>query len=340
VSEGTKRNRKRALRLFQQYLADRAVRTVDQIDGEMIAAFRTIRGISARTWVKELEILRHFFRHCVDNEWATRNWAEKVPIPKGIKPAEREPYTPGEVARIIAACDVMGRLPYERLRARAIVLLLRYTALRISDVATLKRDRLRSGEILVRTTKNGKPVKLPLHSDLQAALDVLPLPRGADSADCPYLFWSGKGTHKAVVRDVTRTLAAVFKASGVEGACSHRFRHTLAEVLEIGWQRSRRRRIFWGIPKPSFASITPNGRRADRRGFQSLWHVSGTRKNRLWKSLKRKVLLWWTAWDSVPQQRHRISNLLILQVGKKDRNARYAFLWHVYGTRVSHASPI
>jgi len=43
------------------------------------------------------------------------------------------------------------------------VLLLRYTALRISDVATLRRDRIRDGEILLRTTKNGKPVKLPIH---------------------------------------------------------------------------------------------------------------------------------------------------------------------------------
>jgi len=33
----------------------------------------------------------------------------------------------------------------------------------------------------------------------------------------------------------TRTLSAVFMASGVAGACSHRFLHTLAtEVLELG----------------------------------------------------------------------------------------------------------
>lgn len=34
---------------------------------------------------------------------------------------------------------------------------------------------------------------------------------------------------------VTRTVAAVFKASNVAGACSHRFRHTIAtEILEMG----------------------------------------------------------------------------------------------------------
>ena len=115
------------------------------------------------------------------------------------------------------------------------VLLLRYTALRISDVATLERDRVRNGEIFVRTTKNGKPVRLPVHPALQAALDILPLPRGADNRECRYFFWSGNGGRQAVIRDARRTLEAVYAASGVTRACSHRFRHTLAtEILEMG----------------------------------------------------------------------------------------------------------
>ncbi len=64
------------------------------------------------------------------------------------------------------------------------VLLLRYTALRISDVAILEKNRVRDGEIFIRTTKNGKSVKLPVHTDLQLALDVLP--HAADGPDCPF----------------------------------------------------------------------------------------------------------------------------------------------------------
>lgn len=38
-----------------------------------------------------------------------------------------------------------------------------------------------------------------------------------------------------MIRDATRTMATVYKASGVAGACSHRFRHTLVtEILEMG----------------------------------------------------------------------------------------------------------
>ena|ERR1035437_8952401 len=105
--------------------------------------------------------------------------------------------------------------------------------------------------------------------------------RGADGPDCPYLFWSGHGSRRAFITVAGRSVAAVFQASGVAGACSHRFRHTLAtEVLEMGgtfaeaadiledspatvgkhyakWSRGRQNRIsdllarLWHAKKPS-----------------------------------------------------------------------------------------
>jgi site-specific recombinase XerD len=234
VGMETKRTRRRALRFLQEFLEGRKIQTVNQIDLDALNTFRSTRTLSPRTWIKELEILRHFLRFCLDNEWVARNWAQKVHMPKNLKPAPREPYEPNEIAKIIAACDGIGKGAYERLRARTMVLLLRYTALRISDVAMLRRDRIGDGEVFLRTAKNGKPVKLPVHPDLQAALDMLPLPRGARE-DCPYFFWSGNGTVRSLIRTVTETMTAVYKASGVLGASSHRFRHTLAtEVLEMG----------------------------------------------------------------------------------------------------------
>jgi integrase len=230
----TKRKRRKVLRYLEEFLSARAVRTLDQIDLDSLNAFRNTRKITPLTWAKELEILRHFFRFCLDNEWIARNWSEKVPMPKNLQPADRPPYEPNEIVRIIAACDVIGKCAYERARARAMILLLRYTALRISDVALLERSRVREGEIFVRAAKNGKAVRLPVHPDLQAALDVLPVPLGA-GPDCPYFFWSGNGSKSCMSRNARRTMLAVFRASGVSNACSHRFRHTLAtEVLELG----------------------------------------------------------------------------------------------------------
>ncbi len=235
VRPETDRHRRRSLRILEAFLGERGIATVDAIGLEDLNAFRDGRKVGARTWIKELTNIRHFLRFCVRNEWVLRNWAEMVQMPRGLPPAKREPYEPNEVARIIAACDQIGRGPYERLRARAMVLLLRYTAMRISDVATLRRDRIRNGEIFIRAIKNGKAVKLPVPPELQAALDVLPRPRGAPDSECPYFFWSGNGAALTVTRDAKRTMETVYEASGVAAACSHRFRHTLAtEVLEMG----------------------------------------------------------------------------------------------------------
>ena len=51
--------------------------------------------------------------------------------------------TQSEIVKIIAACDQVGRNSYERRRARAMVLLMRFAGLRISDVVTLSRDTSR-----------------------------------------------------------------------------------------------------------------------------------------------------------------------------------------------------
>lgn len=227
----------RTLAFFEEHMRNRGLRTLDEITTDDLNAYRASRSISPVTWGRELQIFRQFFGFCInrDQPWIVRNPAKLVSMPRGIKPADREPYEPNEITKIVAACDTMGRGPYERLRARALLLLLRYTGLRISDVALLSRDRVRDGEIFLRTAKNGKPVKLPLHPDLQAALDRLPVPRGADGPECRYFFWSGHGTKDAMTRAAQRTLGVVYRASGVARACSHRFRHTLAtEVLEMG----------------------------------------------------------------------------------------------------------
>ena len=76
------------------------------------------------------------------------NPAADVDSPR-VKPKPKEPFTRVEVSQMISACDGLGKRPYERLRARAMVLLLRCTALRISDVAQLSRDRVRGGQIRI-----------------------------------------------------------------------------------------------------------------------------------------------------------------------------------------------
>jgi site-specific recombinase XerD len=92
--------------------------------------------------MKELELLRQFCGFCRDRKWCGENVATRIKSARNIKSNDVEPFSTGEVAAIINACDGIGLGPYERLRARAMILTLRYTALRIGDVALLARDRI------------------------------------------------------------------------------------------------------------------------------------------------------------------------------------------------------
>ena len=120
------------------------------------------------------------------------------------------------------------------------IMLLRHTALRVSDVCTLRKDAVswdpeqNTWRVLLYTQKTGDPVFLPMPETLRLVLDALPLPRNAPQ-NCPCYFWNGQSSRRAAVGIAERTLSAVFKKSGVKGAHAYRYRHTLAtRLLEQG----------------------------------------------------------------------------------------------------------
>ena len=230
LESSTQRKYKNVLRQFQAYCQKAGLHDVADVSVEDLDGYRASRELARTTGQKELETLRQFFSFCRDRNWTDDNPARRIKSAKHVKPAEVVPYTGDELGRIIAASQAIGRTAYERLRARAMVLLLDNTALRVSDVATLARDRVQNNRILIRTLKTGEPVELELWPDTVSALEALPSPRGAE-AKPRYFFWNGRTSRRAVVGIAERTLAAVFKASGVADAHAHRFRHTLATRL-------------------------------------------------------------------------------------------------------------
>ncbi len=154
----TQRKYMNVLRQFSAHCETAGLHDLADVTVEKLDAYRAARVISRVTAQKELETLRQFFGFCRDRNWTDANPAKAIKSAKNIKPSEVVPYTPAEVAKILGACETIGRTNYERLRARAMVLLLHNTALRVSDVATLARDRVGDGRILVRTQKTGEPL--------------------------------------------------------------------------------------------------------------------------------------------------------------------------------------
>jgi len=230
----TQREYRRVMRYLEEFAHNRGITALVSIDLETLDAFRLTREIEETTWRKELEVIRLFFRFCAKRKWLTENPAEEMETPKP-KPRHKEPYSAGDIIAFLKAAAEMGRGPYERLRAVAIIQLLRYTALRISDVSVLARDRVKDGLVHLHTLKTGQAVWLPIPPDLVQALDDCPVPRGT-IGESRYFFWSGNGSMRAVIRDVTRTVRTVFVRSKVPGAHAHRFRHSMAtKLLELGW---------------------------------------------------------------------------------------------------------
>ncbi|MBI2818571.1 MAG: hypothetical protein HYX73_01200 [Acidobacteria bacterium] len=121
----------------------------------------------------------------------------------------------------------------------------------------LSRDRIQNGEILIYTQKTGTPVWMPLQPELAAALELLPLPRGAE-ANCAYFFWNGNMGKRALLGVAERTLHRVFVLSGVIQAHAHRFRHTLAiEILRSGGTIEDVARVLGNTPAIAYQHYAP-----------------------------------------------------------------------------------
>lgn len=126
------------LDLLSNYCKSQHALDIPSITPALLNGFKLQRCevLSALTWSKELDAMRTFFSFCVESEWITTNPATRVKCPKNLKPKPIEPYTRNEIIRILAACDNLTT-PVARLRARAMILLMRTIGLSVMDVKTL-----------------------------------------------------------------------------------------------------------------------------------------------------------------------------------------------------------
>jgi len=226
----TKRKYKRILGLLLDFCAGASIHYLDQVNVETMDRYTIRRAKSGWAWIKEVELLRQFFEFCRDREWTGKNPAKSLKRPRMIEANHVVPYTKQEVIAIIAACDQIGRTSYERRRARAMTLLMRYAGLRISDVVTLSRDHIRGMRLEKRAIKNHRMIRVELPSAVIEALDVLPHPKGT-AGDNRRFFSKDTANLRSLVKGAWRTMAAVFRQAGVKAAHPHRFRHTLASEL-------------------------------------------------------------------------------------------------------------
>jgi integrase/recombinase XerD len=221
-------------RQLSAFAAAEGLRFVSQLDTRTLNRFRaTWKGSSALADLKKLERLRAFCKFAVLNNYLEKNPAEALANPK-IRPNPTLPFSPEEMLRILetAAQNIGGSQQQAKaraLRTRALVLLLRYSGLRISDAVGCAVDRVQNGKLFLYTQKTGQHVFVPLPPFVVKELEALPC------VSTGHFFWGGVGSVETCRKKQTESLAKLFRAAGVRGGHAHRFRDTFAvELLKAG----------------------------------------------------------------------------------------------------------
>jgi len=119
-------------------------------------------------------MVRKFFSFCLDSDWLEKNPAKAVKSPVVHYEATR-PFTDDEMNSITWAAESVREAhpknpvgPEKKLLA--LVLLMRYSGLRISDAVMFGRSKLKGGNLFLRQQKTKEPVWVPLPEKVINAL--------------------------------------------------------------------------------------------------------------------------------------------------------------------------
>ena len=214
-----------------------------ELDLRAVQAFRASWKDGALSKKKKQERLTGFFWFCIRSGWITQNPTDRLGR-ISVTQAPTDYFTREEFDRIIDATYLYRENRGEignanSTRLRTLILLMRWSGLRIRDAITLERTRMIGDNLMLYQAKTGTPVYVPLPPQVADALREIPQgPR----PNLRYFFWSGNGHPKSAVADWQRsfrrlfTLAGLEKPDGSSKRCfPHMFRDTFAvEMLLAG----------------------------------------------------------------------------------------------------------
>lgn len=213
-----------SIKALKERLGDKTVRTVTVDD---VRALRESWEVSPITMQKRLEMVKAFFKFCVNSGWIDKSPAAavKAPTPKQVPTL---PFEDGEIEKILSALDEQYLVAHPfsnettKLKLRAFILVMLHSGIRISDVVFLKRDRIKDGKLFLYTHKTNVPVRVPLPKDV---LDALAKCEGE------FYFSTGRGTVKTWTTEWEERLKKIFVLAGLPDAHSHMLRDTFSVRL-------------------------------------------------------------------------------------------------------------
>ena len=208
------------------YCKGKGYRQLRDLTVDRLRAFRHGWTYSPLSAAKRLEYLRAFCRFCVDSGWMERNPASAL---KATKVAHRPtlPYSDDEVDCLRESARRMEGFGRYGPRIEPMILLLRYSGLRIQDAACLERKRLADDKIFLYQQKTGTPVYCPLPSEVVEKLAAV------ENDNERYFFYDGSSLPESMVKSWDRVFRKVGENATPPVAKSHphRFRDTFAVSL-------------------------------------------------------------------------------------------------------------
>ena len=242
LAESTLISYRRTFGVFLAHCKEKGIEYMNELTLDAFSGFHAARKTTANSQRKEIEHLRAFCAFCLTHKWIDTNFAKAVKPPKDEE-GETLPFDRHEVARLIAATERIGgtdhrfggdrrsdqEIENERLISRALVLLLLYSGLRISDAMQLRRERLnmKTGKLLLRMMKTRHNLYLTLQREAISALAALPRTGS-------FFFWyQGEGRLESHVERARQLINRIGTAAGVADVHPHRFRDTFAKELLV-----------------------------------------------------------------------------------------------------------
>ena len=223
--------------LFRQldsFAVKEGIRFLKELDTPTLNRFRASwKGDSGLAHLKKLERLRSFFKFTQANGYLKQNPAAAIRNPK-IRPNPTLPFSQEEMLALLTEAakkidEVRPEAKNRWRRARALLLFLRYTGLRISDAVGCAADRLQGGKLFLYTQKTGQHVYCPLPAFVLTELEAVP------KVSERYWFWTGQGSVETARKKWSEALADLFGLAKVKDGHAHRFRDTFAvELLKAG----------------------------------------------------------------------------------------------------------
>jgi integrase/recombinase XerD len=233
LNPSTVRKYKLLDRQMKSFAESHGFRFLDELDLNALGQFRTTWKDGPRSSAKKLERLRSFLWFAQKRKWVLENYATDLKAPKvTLRPTM--PYTHAEMKLILSAVhDYESEMPSRGKenaeRMRTLVLLLRFSGLRISDAINLSTDQLKGNRLFLYTQKTGVPVNLVLPKVVCDALRRTPM------TSAKYWFSSGVGELETASTNWRARLQRLFELANIADGHAHRFRDTFAvELLLAG----------------------------------------------------------------------------------------------------------